>query len=139
MSEPKTLKDEDLHLRSLGVTHTEYDNVEPTPEALLLCARICHAVTKALNDARGEITLDFGLVKAGLIHAVQDIVEDPKLTGSELHTMWLEDKEAKGWVYGETKDVVKKTHPCVLPYEKLPVEQRVKDDVVIAVVREMFA
>lgn len=118
--------------------HSEYDELEPTPEALELCARIAHVVVRALNDSRGEPTLDFGLVKAGLIHAIQDIVENPELTGEDMHRRWLEDKEAKGWVFGAQKDPVAKTHPCIRPYSELPPEQRVKDDIVLVVTREFF-
>jgi hypothetical protein len=45
----------------------------------------------------------------------------------ELHTLWMEEKTHNGWVYGETKDPEKKTHPCMLPYTELPEAQRVKD------------
>jgi len=38
-----------------------------------------------------------------------------------------EGKVDSGWVYGEVKDVEKKTHPCIVPYEQLPVEQQSKD------------
>lgn len=119
--------------------HTEYDDVEPTPEALLLCARVCHAVTKALNDSRGEVTLDFGLIRTGLIHAIQDALDDPSIDGRTMHQSWMEDKLARGWVHGDDKDPVRKTHPCILPYDELPPEQRVKDDLILAVAREMFA
>ena len=46
---------------------------------------------------------------------------------SESHDNWLKDKEADGWVYGLVKDPAKKEHPCMVPYDQLPVEQRTKD------------
>jgi hypothetical protein len=50
----------------------------------------------------------------------------------------MEHKEKYGWVYGEVKDAEKKTHPCMVPYEKLPIEQRVKDYLFKAVIDSIF-
>ena len=44
-----------------------------------------------------------------------------------IHISWMREKEVSGWVYGETKDATAKTHPCMVPYDQLPKEQRVKD------------
>lgn len=52
----------------------------------------------------------------------------------ELHESWMNDKLAAGWVYGAVKDAEKKTHPCLVPYVQLPLEQRVKDYVFRAAV-----
>src|SRR4051794_12227466 len=43
------------------------------------------------------------------------------------HKAWLADKQAAGWTYGPVKDAEKKEHPCMLPYDQLPVDQRLKD------------
>lgn len=53
---------------------------------------------------------------------------------SHSHECWLEEKRATGWKYGPVKDPDKKEHPCFLPYEELPVEQRMKDYLFGAVV-----
>lgn len=45
----------------------------------------------------------------------------------ESHVNWVAEKVADGWVYGEVKDPEKKTHPCIVPYDELPVEQQAKD------------
>ncbi len=47
------------------------------------------------------------------------------------HANWIEYKLDDGWVYGEEKDPVKKTHPCMVPYDELPHDQRMKDTVVL--------
>jgi hypothetical protein len=38
-------------------------------------------------------------------------------------------------VYGEVKDAVAKTHPCMVPYDDLPEFQRKKDALFLAIVR----
>ncbi len=53
----------------------------------------------------------------------------------ESHGSWLAVKAAEGWKYGPVKDVEAKEHPCFVPYDELPPEQRVKDGIFVAVVR----
>lgn len=48
-------------------------------------------------------------------------------TPEQSHISWMKQKENDGWVYGEVKDPEKKTHPCMVPYNELPQEQRSKD------------
>lgn len=45
----------------------------------------------------------------------------------EQHDAWMQHKLADGWTYGLVKDAEAKTHPCMVPYEQLPREQRMKD------------
>ena len=58
-------------------------------------------------------------------------------TPEQSHESWLRHKAADGWRYGETKDPEAKTHPCFVPYDQLPPEQRAKDGVFVAVVRSV--
>ena len=49
------------------------------------------------------------------------------LTPEQLHASWCDMKIDQGWIYGETKDPVAKTHPCLVSYEDLPIDDRRKD------------
>lgn len=57
-------------------------------------------------------------------------------TPEEQHQLWLDQKQADGWKYGEVKDPEVKTHPCFVPYEQLPVAQRAKDYIFRAVAQQ---
>lgn len=57
---------------------------------------------------------------------------------SASHDSWLAEKEANGWKYGPVKDPNKKEHPCFVPYEELPIEQRIKDYLFGAVVEAFW-
>lgn len=61
------------------------------------------------------------------IRGVEFHLEYPKAPPSASHESWLKVKEEEGWKYGPVKDADKKEHPCFVPYEQLPVEQRSKD------------
>ena len=50
-------------------------------------------------------------------------------TPEQLHESWCAFKAKAGWVYGETKDSDAKTHPCLVAYADLPLDQRQKDSV----------
>lgn len=54
---------------------------------------------------------------------------------SASHESWLEGKRADGWKYGPVKDAAKKEHSCFVPYNQLPVQQRLKDYLFGAIVR----
>lgn len=59
----------------------------------------------------------------------------------ESHASWLAEKESTGWRYGPNKDVEKREHPCMVPYDDLPPAQRAKDRIFVNIVcafREAF-
>jgi hypothetical protein len=58
-------------------------------------------------------------------------------TPEQQHEAWASHKLADGWRFGPVKDPAAKTHPCLVPYAALPVEQRVKDNLYGAVVRAL--
>jgi hypothetical protein len=76
--------------------------------------------------------------KDSAIAGVEAIIANPALTPEQSHEGWLTQKKDDGWVYGTTKNPDKKTHPCVVPYDELPAEQRVKDALFGAVVRALL-
>src|SRR5690606_2016961 len=49
------------------------------------------------------------------------------LTPEQSHALWMKHKLAEGWRYGPVKDEEHKEHPCLVPYEQLPLNQRTKD------------
>ena len=95
---------------------------------------------------------DINLYKANILK-VKDQTSDPKstldgvrvyiksngsITPETQHEEWMKSKLAGGWVYGKEKNIVKKTHPCLVPYNELPVEEQVKDYIFqLAIEREL--
>lgn len=58
-------------------------------------------------------------------------------TPEQQHKQWYQFKADHGWIYGEVKDAVLKTHPCMVPYNELPEEQKMKDDLFQNVVKAL--
>ena len=44
-----------------------------------------------------------------------------------VHEVWAETRLEQGWKYGEQRNDELKTHPCLVPYEELPEEEKEYD------------
>lgn len=44
-----------------------------------------------------------------------------------VHEVWAESRIKQGWTYGEQRNDELKTHPCLVPYEELPEEEKEYD------------
>jgi hypothetical protein len=95
-------------------------------------ARVTHEANRAVQVETGDPAVSPHWDDApqwqrdSAIEGVQQAVAGA--TPRELHESWCRFKADDGWVYGEIKDSDAKTHPCLVDYEQLPLEQRVKDD-----------
>jgi len=52
----------------------------------------------------------------------------------ELHENWCNHKIREGWKYGPVKNAETKEHPCLVPWNELPLEQRLKDQLFASIV-----
>lgn len=105
-------------------------------------ARICHEANRAYCMTLGDVTQppwenapDWQRQSA--IDGVRNYLAHPEITPSESHNHWMDVKAQDGWVYGPIKDALKKEHPCMLPYDLLPLEQRMKDVLFLGIVRTL--
>lgn len=44
-----------------------------------------------------------------------------------VHEVWAESRIKQGWKYGRQRNDELKTHPCLVPYEELPEEEKEYD------------
>lgn len=103
-----------------------------------LIANICHNVNKAFCETQGDFSQPTWedapqWQKDSAMNGVKFHL-DNETTPEMSHENWLKVKLEDGWVYGEVKDVEKKTHPCIMPYHELPEFQQTKDALFKAVV-----
>lgn len=68
------------------------------------------------------------------VKGVEFRLNNPEAPTSAQHDAWSADKIAEGWVYGEVKDPVSKTHPCLVAFDELPEFQQKKDKLFQAIV-----
>lgn len=103
------------------------------------------AVARAAHEANRAYCLAFGDTSQPSWEGASEELRASKMRGvvtalvgttpPQQHEAWMADRRSAGWVFGPTKDVEKKTHPCLVPYEELPRLQQAKDMLFICVVR----
>ena len=62
-----------------------------------------------------------------LLDGIEYLDANPDTTPEDNHNNWMQMKESQGWVYGSVKDFDKKTHPDLVPFDKLPIVEQPKD------------
>lgn len=106
-------------------------------------AKVCHEANRAYCKALGDDSQPVWeqapeWQQSSAIAGVGFIMENPHAGPSASHDSWLKQKTEEGWKYGPVKDAEKKEHPCYVPYDQLPVEQKAKDYIFGAIVRSML-
>ena len=106
---------------------------------IVLIAAVCHAANKAWCESAGDRSQKNWeeaeqWQRDSAISGVKFRLNNPNAGHDAQHNAWMEDKILQGWIYGEVKDATKKTHQCILPFEKLPEFQQKKDRLFCAIV-----
>jgi len=104
-------------------------------------ARVAHEVNRAYciaigDDSQGPWSEAPQWQRDSAISGVLAHLVNPH-TPEESHQLWSAEKVRDGWKYGAVKDADKKEHPCLVSYDQLPLEQRVKDYLFGAVVASL--
>ena len=55
---------------------------------------------------------------------LEQLVEE---MSKNVHEVWADTRIRQGWTYGEQRNDELKTHPCLIPYEELPEEEKEYD------------
>lgn len=106
-------------------------------------ASVAHEANRALATYLGEAQSPWSVAPdwqvESALSGVHAVLRDPEIGPEASHDGWLAHKRAEGWRYGPVKDVEAKEHPCMVPYDRLPQEQQLKDALFLAVVKAMLA
>lgn len=113
-------------------------NKEQKIEAI---AKVCHETNRAYCEVTGDRSQlrwedapewQKSSARNGVKFSLENVV-----TPEQSHENWRNVKLQEGWTYGPVKDVNRKEHPCMVPYEALPTEQRTKDTLFLGIVRAL--
>ena len=102
-------------------------------------ARVCHQANKAYCESIGDVSQSDWedaqeWQRDSAIKGVEFRKQNPGALPSAQHDSWMKEKVDAGWVYGPEKNADLKQHPCIVSYDALPIEQRKKDSLFIAIV-----
>jgi hypothetical protein len=110
-------------------------------------AQVCHEANRAYCLTLGDATQQpwgespewqrTSAIKGVEFH-IGHLSAGEKPSPSASHDSWLAEKERDGWKYGPVKDAQKKEHPCFVPYDQLPIDQRLKDYIFAAIVEAFW-
>lgn len=95
-------------------------------------AKVCHEINRAYCMALGDDSQPRweeapAWQQSSAINGVNFHLANPDAGPDHSHNEWLKEKETNGWKYGAVKNPDTKEHPCFVPYEQLPTEQKAKD------------
>lgn len=56
-----------------------------------------------------------------------DLMELAEKMAENVHDVWAKTRIDQGWTYGFERNDAEKNHPCLVPYDQLPEEEKVYD------------
>ncbi len=112
-------------------------------DMLWLIAKTCHEANRAYCASIGDLSckpwdLSSEELRQSAYEGVRRVYEDRSVTAEEMHESWMQYKRDHGWSHGNAKSEELKTHPCMLPYSQLHVQDRAKDAIFLAICKTMF-
>ncbi len=95
-------------------------------------AKVAHEINRSYCQALGDTSQPSwedapDWQRTSAINGVKFHLANPGASPSHSHDEWLKEKIDTGWKYGRVKNPELKEHPCIVPYEQLPLEQKAKD------------
>lgn len=105
-------------------------------------AKVCHEANKGWCEAYGDDSQKSWYEaeqwqRDSAISGVKFKLENPEAADDAQHNAWMAEKIEQGWKFGEVKDAELKTHPCIVPFNELPLFQQKKDKLFCAIVEAL--
>ena len=57
----------------------------------------------------------------------ESLIQLSERIAENVHEEWAKARMDEGWTYGEKRDDIHKKHPCLVPYDELPEEEKEYD------------
>ena len=58
------------------------------------------------------------------IELSEELMKLTERMAKNIHEVWAKSRMDQGWTYGPARDDERKIHPCLVPYEELPEEEK---------------
>lgn len=99
----------------------------------------CHEANRAWCMSQGDYSQKHweeaeDWQRESALKGVEFRLNNPDAKEDAQHNAWMEDKISQGWKYGVVKNAETKEHPCIVPFNELPLFQQKKDKLFCAIV-----
>ena len=85
------------------------------------------AQARSIGDKLRAVNMAFDAGESAFQTVTEFDEETTHFLAKNEHIRWMQEKIANGWVYAPIRDNEKKHHPCLVPYEQLPLAEQQKD------------
>lgn len=58
------------------------------------------------------------------IELSEELMKLTERMAKNIHEVWAKSRMDQGWTYGPARNDAQKIHPCLVPYEELPEEEK---------------
>uniref|UniRef100_UPI0001E24E5B Putative ryanodine receptor n=1 Tax=Bacteroides thetaiotaomicron (strain ATCC 29148 / DSM 2079 / JCM 5827 / CCUG 10774 / NCTC 10582 / VPI-5482 / E50) TaxID=226186 RepID=UPI0001E24E5B len=81
------------------------------------------------SNAMKENKLDYipEPMDLSLVDLPESLIQLSERIAENVHEVWAKARIDEGWTYGEKRDDIHKKHPCLVPYDELPEEEKEYD------------
>lgn len=66
-------------------------------------------------------------IDTSLVSLESELLQLAERLAENTHDVWAKERFSQGWKYGPRRQDATKEHPCLIPYELLPEEEKVYD------------
>lgn len=66
-------------------------------------------------------------MELSLVDLPESLIQLSERIAENVHEVWAKARIDEGWTYGEKRDDIHKKHPCLVPYDELPEEEKEYD------------
>ena len=115
-----------------------------TPEQIDQAAQVCHEALRAFSQTLGDNSLlpwdqapewQRESSREGVRFQFAQFAKGIEPSPSATHDDWLRQKRADGWKHGSAKNEKSKEHPSLVAYADLPLTEKQKDYLFVAICR----
>ncbi len=108
-----------------------------------MAAELAHEANRMYCDSIGDSSQHPWagtptLIKNSARQGVLNILDGKVTAPGQSHEEWVKYKTAEGWTHGPVKDIEARTHPCLVPFDQLPLDQQVKDHLFFNLVKAIL-
>jgi hypothetical protein len=112
--------------------------IEPSDHLCVKVAQHVHNYARTLTGSDCPWESLSSVTQRTKLRQVAHVINHADITPAEQHAEWHRAQLERGWTYGPGYDPEERTDPHCLPYEQLPLQQRINEAMYRAIILAVF-